>query len=70
MGVKIREVAPNLWDLFGILLDTDPNQQHTALSDEATAEDVEIELADIASAMSGSDEGSKEEDSEDEGSVA
>ena len=25
MGVKIREVAPNLWALFGILLDADPN---------------------------------------------
>jgi hypothetical protein len=24
MGVKIREVAPNLWNLFGILLDADP----------------------------------------------
>jgi hypothetical protein len=25
MGVKSQEVAPNLWDLFGILLDADPN---------------------------------------------
>ena len=47
MGVKIQEVAPNLWDLFGIQLDADPNWQCTAPSDKVTDEDVEIELADI-----------------------
>ena len=25
MGVKIGEAAPNLWNLFGILLNADPN---------------------------------------------
>ena len=67
MGVKIQEVAPNLWNLFGTLLDADPNRRRTAPSDEVTDEDVEIELADIASAVSRNDEGSEEEDSGDEG---
>ena len=67
MGVKIQEVAPNVWNLFGILLDADLNQWCTAPSDEVTDEDVEIELADIASAVSRNDEGSEEEDSGDEG---
>jgi hypothetical protein len=69
MGVKIQEVAPNLWDLFGILLDADPNRRRTAPSnrDGVTDENVEIELTDIASAVRGNDEGSEEEDSGDEG---
>jgi hypothetical protein len=48
MGVKIQEVAPNLWGLFGILLDADPNRRRTAPSNEATDENVEVELTDIA----------------------
>jgi hypothetical protein len=69
MGVKIREVAPNLWNLFGILLDADPNRRRTAPgpSDEVMDEDVEMELADIATAVSGNDEGSEDEDSGGEG---
>ena len=67
MGVKIQEVAPNLWNLFGILLDADLNQWHTAPSDEVTDEDVEIELADVASAVSRNDKGSKKEDLGDKG---
>jgi hypothetical protein len=67
MGVKIREVAPNLWNLFGILLDADPNRRRTVPSDEAMDEDVEMELVDIATAVSGNDEGSEEEESGDEG---
>ena len=68
MGVKIREVAPNLWNLIGVLLDADPNRRRTAPSEEATdSENVEVELTDIASAVSGNDEGSEEEDSGDEG---
>ena len=67
MGLKIREVAPNLWDLIGTLLDADPNRRRTAPTDEATDENVEIELTEIASAVCGNDEGSEEEDSGDEG---
>ena len=67
MGVKIREVAPNLWALFGILLDADPNRRRTAPSDETMDEGVEMELADIAIAVNGNDEGSEEEESGDEG---
>ena len=67
MGVKIQEVAPNMWALFGILLDADPNRRRTAPSDEPMDEGVEMELADIATAMNGNDEGSEEEESGDEG---
>jgi hypothetical protein len=66
MGVKIREVAPNLWNLFGILLDADPNRRRTAPNDDAMDEDVEMELVDIATVVSGNDEGSEEEGSGDE----
>jgi hypothetical protein len=67
MGVKIREVAPNLWALFGILLDADPNRRRTAPSDKTMDEGVEMELADIATAVNGNDEGSEEEELGDEG---
>ena len=67
MGVKIQEVAPNMWALFGILLDADPNRRRTAPSDELMDEGVEMELADIATAVNGNDEGSEEEVSGDEG---
>jgi hypothetical protein len=52
-------------ELFGILLDADPNRRRTVPSDEVMDEDVEMELADIATAVSGNDEGSEEEESGD-----
>jgi len=50
-----------------ILLDTDPNRWCTAPSDEAMDKDVEMELVDIATAVSRNDEGSAEEESGDKG---
>ena len=61
MWLKISENGNNQ-----ILLDADPNRRRKAPNDEAMDEDVEMELADIATAVSGNDEGSEEEGSGDE----
>ena len=49
-----------------ILLDADLNQWRTALSDEVMDKDVEMQVVDIVTAVSGNDEGSAEEESGDE----
>jgi hypothetical protein len=60
MGWKIQDLAPNLWTLLGSLLDVEPARRRTAPTKEMFDEDTEMELADIAMAINGNDDGSDE----------
>ena len=60
MGHKIQDLAPNLWTLLRSLLDMEPDHQHTAPAEEMIDEDTEMELADIATAVDGNNNGSNE----------
>ena len=69
MGTIIHRVAPQLWDLLGVLLDsridhccTQPDQNHTG---SQTNDDVDMEPAFIATDVFGNDSGSSEESDED-----
>jgi hypothetical protein len=70
MGRKIQEVAPNLWQLLGDLLDADPSRvRHAPMSKDMSFEmDIDVEPSNIAAGVFGNDEGSDREDSDDEGS--
>jgi hypothetical protein len=71
MGHKIQDLAPNLWTLLGSLLDVEPDRRRTAPAEETIDEDTEMELADIATAVDGNDDGSDESEGEEaEGKVA
>jgi hypothetical protein len=65
MGRKIQDLAPNLWTLLGSLLDVEPDRRRTAPAEEILDEDTEMELADIATAVDGNDDGSDELEDED-----
>ena len=69
MGQKIQEVAPNLWQLLGDLLDADPSRVRHAPMDRGTSFEMEIDVepSNIAAAIFGNDEGSDDEGSESEG---
>ena len=60
MGCKIQDLAPNLWTLLRSLLDVEPERQRTAPTEETIDEDTEMELANIAMAVDGNDNGSDE----------
>ena len=69
MGTIIHRVAPQLWDLLGVLLDsridhrrTQPDQNHTGLQ---TNNNVDMEPAFIATDVFGNDSGSSKESDED-----
>jgi hypothetical protein len=67
MGITIQKIAPNLWNLLGILLDANPSRRRAAPDGpDGVDEDVEMELADIATAIWGNDEGSDESGDEDD----
>jgi hypothetical protein len=70
MGRKIQEVAPNLWQLLGDLLDADPSRvRHAPMSKDMSFEmEIDVEPSNIAAGVFGDDEGSDREDSDDEGS--
>ena len=70
MGQKIQDLAPNLWTLLRSLLDVEPAHRRTAPAKEMFDEDTEMELADIAMAIDGNDDGSDESEGEEaEGEV-
>jgi hypothetical protein len=69
MGRRIQDLAPNLWTLLRSLLDVEPTRWCAAPAEEVVDEDIEMELADIATAVDGNDNGSNDSDSEDEGDV-
>jgi hypothetical protein len=60
MGWKIQDLAPNLWTLLRSLSDMEPAHWCTAPAEEMFDEDTEMELADIAMAINGNDDGSDE----------
>ena len=62
LGRKIQHLAPHLWYLVGCLLDVVPDCCCTAPTNIMVDEDIEMELADIATAVEGNDEGSEESD--------
>ena len=73
MGHKIQEVAPNLWQLLGDLLDADPLHRQASMGGDTNIEmEVDIEPSNIAAAIFGNDEGSDDEGegSDEEGDVA
>jgi hypothetical protein len=68
MGQTIQKIAPNLWNLLGVLLDANSLSRRRAAPEELHGldEDVEMELGDIATAAFGNDEGSEWSGAEDE----
>lgn len=71
MGHKIQDLAPNLWTLLRSLLDMEPDCWCTAPAEETIEEDTKMELADIAMAVDGNDDGSNESEGEEaKGEVA
>ena len=60
LGQKIQQLAPHLWHLVGCLLDVVSDHHCTAPAKMMVDEDIEMELADIATAVEGNDEGSEE----------
>jgi hypothetical protein len=70
MGRKIQEVAPNLWQLLGDLLNADPLRMGQApIGGDTNFEmEVDVEPSNIATAIFGNDESSDDESSDGEGS--
>ena len=64
LGQKVQQLAPHLWQLVGCLLDVAPDHHHTTPAKMVVDEDIEMELADIATAVEGNDKGSEESDDE------
>jgi hypothetical protein len=64
LGQKVQQLAPHLWHLVGCLLDVVPDRRRTMPAEMVVDEDIEMELADIAAAVEGNDEGSEESDDE------
>ena len=62
LGQKIQCLAPHLWYLVRCLLDVVPDHCHTAPAEMMVDENIEMQLADIATAVEGNDEGSEESD--------
>jgi hypothetical protein len=62
LGRTIQHLAPHLWYLVGCLLDVVPDRHRTAPANIMVDKDIEMELADIATAVEGNDEGSEESD--------
>jgi hypothetical protein len=62
LGRTIQHLAPHLWYLVGCLLNVVPDRHRTAPANIMVDEDIEMELADIATAVEGNDEGSEESD--------
>lgn len=70
MGYKIQDLAPNLWTFLRSLLDVEPDHWCTAPAEEMINEDIEMELADIATAVDGNNDGSDDlEGEEAEGEI-
>ena len=63
MGWKIQEVAQNLWQLLGDLLDADPlHVRHAPMSKGMSFEmEIDVEPSNIAAGVFGNDEGSDKE---------
>jgi len=61
LGQKIQQIVPHMWHMVRCLLDVVPDFHHTTPA-EMAVEDIKMELADIAMAVEGNDEGSKEWD--------
>ena len=66
MGHKMQEVAPNLWQFLGDLLDADPlHVRHAPMGRDVSFEmEVDVEPSNIAAAIFGNDEGSNDEGSD------
>ena len=72
MGHKIWEVAPNLWQLLGDLLNAGPScVRHAPMGMDACFKmEVDVDPSNIAAAIFGNDnEGSDSESSDEEGNV-
>ena len=66
MGQKIRELAPSLWALLGTLLDANTSRRRVAPNEQMDIDEgFERELSDIATGITGNDEGSDDESNED-----
>ena len=62
LGQKVQQLAPHLWHMVGCLLDVVPDHHCTMPAKMAVDKDIKMELADIAMAVEGNDEGSEELD--------
>ena len=59
VGKKIQELAPSLWALLGTLLDTNTLHHHVAPNEQMVIDEgFEDELSNIATEITGNDEGS------------
>jgi|SRR5882762_4366029 len=66
MGEKIQELAPSLWALLGTLLDANTSRRRVAPNEQMDIDEgFERELSDIATGITGNDEGSDDESDED-----
>jgi hypothetical protein len=62
LGWMIQHLVLHLWYLVGCLLDVVPDHRCTAPANIMVDEDIKMELADVAMAVEGNDEGSEESD--------